>query len=146
VTEAILSISVGVALVLFGAGLWMLHIRTWKVHQNDPVQDARGWRHYKRQCRRRLLVAGILMLLGVLIPAGDLLIPWRRFPRLFVAYWGGILLLAVWIILLGIFDGISGRLHLRAMLSRLSLKQRELEEEMARLRQQTKNHEDRADE
>jgi len=136
----------GVVLVLLGAGLWRLHIRTWKQHQNDPVQDARGWRHYKLQYRRRLQVAGILILLGILIPTGDLLIPWRRFPRLFVAFWGGILLLAAWIILLGIFDWVAGRLHLRAMLSKLSLKQRELEQEMARLRQRDGNRADRADE
>lgn len=135
--DAAISISVGVVLVALGVWLLRWHVRTWRGQREDDTLSERERRHYRGQFRRRMQISGMLVLIGVLIPVGDLLIPWQKFPRVFALYWGVVLLILAWIMLLAALDWLSSRMNARAAraaLFSLQRKQRELEEEAARLR------------
>ena len=142
VRDAIISLSMGVALVAFGSMMLRWHFQSWAQHKADPHLDERDLFHFGRQFRRRLQISGLLVLLGVLIPAGDLLVPWQRFPRAFVIFWMVLVLIALWIMMLAALDWLSGRVYARkheSALANLRQHQQELEQEVARLRQQRGN-------
>lgn len=143
--NAAISITIGALLVIAGGAFIHWHIRCWRVQREDASLSDRERLHYRRQFRRRLQISGMLVLLGVLIPVGDLLIPWLQFPRLFGVYWILVLLLASWMMMLAALDWLSGRMQARAhraSLSSLLRKQRELEAEAARLRRAGSNGHD----
>ena len=72
----------GVALVTLG-GVWLRwHVRVWRANRRDATLDDRERRHYRAQFLRRVQVAALLILLGLLIPAGDLLMePAKRVAK-----------------------------------------------------------------
>ena len=95
-------------------------------------------------------MAALLILLGILLPTGDWLtgqaINNRMNGRPVIIFWIVTLFLALWIMLLAAFDWLSTRMFMRATraaLGSLARKQRELEAEVARLRNQRSNGRDR---
>jgi uncharacterized membrane protein YesL len=135
---------VGMALVALAAFLIRWHFRAWHGHQADATIDARELRYYRYQFRRRLFISALLILLGILIPAGDALMVQlqRRLPALVAGYWLVVLAIAMLIILLAMIDLMAGNAHRRAMLGAihgLARKRRELEAEVARLRNAHRN-------
>ena len=68
------SLVVGGLLLVLGGSWLRWHFRVWNEHRNDATLDERERRHYRRQFRRRVQVAGLLILLGALIPIGDMLL------------------------------------------------------------------------
>jgi hypothetical protein len=135
--ESLPALIVGVFLVGLGIGsAWY----QWKHHRPDTEADDLARQHAARQLRRRWQVSALLVLVGVLIPLGDLLPFFRRAPAAFVFYWGAILLLAAWIGLLAIADYASARAYHRVANVRLRQARRELEEQLQQYRASTNGH------
>lgn len=136
------SLVFGTALVILGACLIRWHRSSWRLQRDDPRLEPRDRQHYQSQFRRRIQVAILLILLGILIPAGDALIVQRKNPQGITALLIAILMVALWIMALGAFDWLSTRIHFRstrAALAGLAQKRRELEAEVERLRKQRSN-------
>jgi len=143
----IFSVSLGVALVGVGAGLMRWHVRSWRSRKQESDLPEKERRFLHSQFRRRMQASGVLFVIGILIPIGDVLIPWKQLPAAvgplaFILYWAGILLLALWVIVLGIADVIATSAHSRAALGRIRRRQRELENELAELRRRRSNGRD----
>lgn len=138
----IISTSFGVALVAIGLGLLRAHRKAWRNQKNDPDLDDADRQHYYTRYRRRMQASGILTLLGVLIPVGDVLIPWKNFPLACALYWSIVILLALWVVLLGTGDALATAAHGRIALSRVRRKQRQLEEQVSEIRRRQSNGRD----
>ena len=125
----------GAGLVLLGGWFLSLHLRTWRKHKQDETLDEADRRFYFRQFRRRMQASGIILVIGVMVPVGDLLIPWgKEDASVATLYWLFVLALTCWVLLLAMGDLFSTRAHSRAALSRLRSKQRKLQAEADRLR------------
>ncbi len=136
------SLAFGTALVL--GALWLIrwHCRVWKEHSLEEGNDDRTKVHYRRQFRRRIQVAALVLLMGIMIPLGDWLMVQRRNPQWIALFWICVLALTTWIMLLAAVDWLSTRMHVRATraaLGTLARKQRELEAEVERLRNRGSN-------
>jgi hypothetical protein len=142
VNDWIISTSAGIALVGVGVAMMRSHRRSWNAKKNDSSLDEPERRYLHSRFRRRMQASAILTALGVLIPLGVVVIPWQQFQALFAAFWGGVLLLAVWVILLGIADAVATSAHTRAELGRIRRQQRELEAKVAELRRRGSNGQD----
>lgn len=146
---------VGLSLIVLAAFLIRWHFRAWNEHQADSTVDERELRYYRFQFRRRLFVSALLILLGVLIPAGDAMLTQLQqkapapgaggwMPALFAGYCILVLVIAMLLILVAFVDLAAGKAHRRATLGAiqgLARKRRELEAEVARLRAEHRNGE-----
>ena len=106
---------------MIGVGVLLMrsHVRSWAAKKNDSSLDERERRHLHSRFRRRMQASAILAALGVLIPLGGIVIPWQQFPGFFAPYWIAVLLLALWVILLGMADVVATSAHTRAELTQL---------------------------
>lgn len=125
---------VGILLVVSALLMLWSHVRTWQSRRSDPEIDEADRSFWYRQYVRRMQASGLMLLIGLLIPLGDSLIPWRKAPALFAIYWLFVLALVGWVILLAVSDLIATRAHSQVALGRIQRQQRELEQEAARLR------------
>lgn len=140
--DILASLAFGAGLVFLGIWLIGWHRRVWGAQRNDETIDEREKRHYRRQFRRRIQVAVLLILVGVMIPLGSWLMVQNINPKWIAVFWIVVLFLALWIMLLAAFDWLSTRRHVRATraaLGNLARQQRELEAEVARLRNKGSN-------
>lgn len=138
------SLVFGAGLLALGAGLMYWHLRVWRAHRADSTLDEFERRHYRAQVRRRVQVAILLIVLGLMIPIGDALMTFNRQqgPALFAMYWGAVLLITLWVMVLAAFDWVASRANQRsnqAALAALARKRQELEAEVARLRAHGRN-------
>ncbi len=143
-TDTIPGIIVGTLLVLFGAGLIHLHRTSWFHRQLDADLSDDDLTFFSKQYRRRMQTSSLLMLIGFLIVIGDSpYMPWKSNPALFAVYWGGILLIAFWIILSAIGDMSASRIRSATMISRIREQQRMLEKQIMDLRQKNQQTADK---
>ena len=131
--------SVGGVVFLTGVLLLWTHIRAWRGQKHDPSLEAADREHYHRRYRRRMQTSGMIALLGILIPLGDAVIPWREAPAMFAVYWGMLLLLAFWVGVQGLGDLFSTGAHSRAALARIREQQRELQQQLAKSKRRGSN-------
>lgn len=124
-----------IVLVAGSVALIRSHLRTWRQRQSDPEIDPGDLLHYSGQFRRRMQASSLLGVIGLMIGAGDMLIPWPRFPRFFALYWGAILLLTGYLILLAMADALATAAHTRAALARIRAQRRQLERNAAELKE-----------
>ena len=129
---------VGGGLLLAGLAMMRSHVRSWRHHRHDESIDDADRRYYHTRYRRRMRTSALIAILGVLLAAGDAFIP-ANAPRLFAAYWIGVLMLAAWVVLMGLGDMASTGAHSRVALARVRQKQRELEEQVARIKARNSN-------
>lgn len=129
-----LGLFVGAGIALLGFGLKRRHDKTWIAWQRDRSISEGDRSFYKAQYRRRVQVAALLIAIGTLIAAGDLLIPWDRIPTLFAIYWGVILMMAMWLMLLAIGDLVSTGTHNRHSLSESRERLQDLRSELDQIR------------
>ncbi|MFG0333736.1 MAG: hypothetical protein ACF8TS_10270 [Maioricimonas sp. JB049] len=125
---------VGILLVVSALLMLWSHVRTWQSRRADPEIEKADRSFWYRQYIRRMQASGLMLLIGILIPLGDSLIPWRKAPALFAIYWLFVLALVAWVILLAVSDLVATRAHSHVALGRIQRQQRELEQEAARLR------------
>jgi len=120
--------------LLSGLGLLMMraHYRSWKI-QRDQECDPEEQNHLARRYRRRMQASGLLVLLGILISAGQL-IDGKSWPTCFTVYWTGVLLLTFWLILLALGDAASIAAYSKAAQGKLDQQRREIEAEFQKLK------------
>lgn len=141
-TQEIPALVAGSLLILFGAGSLWRHVATRKAAIVDPELSDEDRVFSRNQFRRRVQTSGLICLIGFLILVGDLVIPWGRNGRgdkvaatfWFAIYWSGIIILALWVILLALGDFAAIRTNSRGKLSRLEAARRSLQREAERLR------------
>lgn len=127
---------IGGCLIVLGAVMLAAHVRAWRKQQAEVDLDESDRRHYRTRFRRRMQTSGLILVLGVLIPLGDWLFVLGR-PVVSTLFWVGVLVLVGWVVLLGIGDLLATKAHSRVSLSRLHVKQRQLEQELAALRRRS---------
>lgn len=131
----------GACLVIGGSIALVWHSRSWRRHQQDRDATDAERLYYRRQFSRRVLSSGLIVFIGLLLPIGDQM-AWKDHPGGWAVFWMVVLGLATWVLLLGCRDLVSTRVHSRDAIARLhSLreKQRELEQEVARIRARSPN-------
>ncbi|MFK7778119.1 MAG: hypothetical protein QM501_08365 [Gimesia sp.] len=140
VTDTIPGIIVGTLLVLFGAGLIQLHRTSWFHRQHDADLSNNDLNFFANQYRRRMQTSSLLILIGFLIVIGDApYMPWEIYPALFAAYWGGILLFSLLIVLNAMGDMRASRARSATMISRIQDQQRVLEKQIMDLKNRNQN-------
>lgn len=131
----------GACLVIGGSIGLVWHVRSWR-RQKESAEISDADRHYfRRQFARRIQATGLIVLIGILLPIGDLQL-WKHYPGGWAIFWMIVLGLALWVMLLGCRDLLSTRVYSRdaiAKLRSLREKQRELEQEVARIRARSPN-------
>jgi hypothetical protein len=130
---------VGAAIIIAGVLAMRSHYYTWQKQKTDPDLDERERQHLYRRFRRRLQATGLLVLIGILIPVGDIEVLFANRPGLFAAHWIAVIVLVLWVGLLAVGDLASTRVHSRVSLSRIEQKKRELEREVAALQSRHTN-------
>jgi drug/metabolite transporter (DMT)-like permease len=131
---------VGLVLIASGTLAIRSHIRSWRRQQNDPTFEDRDREYYQRRYRRRMQMSAILVILGFLIGAGDVLLPFQKaHPGPVAMYWIGVLLLTGWLILLGFGDLISTMAYGRIELARVQQKHRDLERQVVEFKHRLEN-------
>jgi len=130
---------VGAAIIITGVLVMRSHYYTWQKQKADPDIDDREREHLRRRYRRRLQATGLLVVIGILIPLGDIEVLFVNRPVLFAVHWFTVIGLVMWVGLLAVADLASTRAHSRVSLSRLQQKQRELEREVAALQKRHSN-------
>jgi hypothetical protein len=136
-----ISLAFGAALMIAGGALFRWHFAAWNTYRGDNSLAERERNFYRTQFRRRVQVAGLIVLMGVLVPLLDFVI-FKDSPRIFTALAFGILLVTAWIMILAALDWLSWRVFNRSTqlnLASLERKRRELEEEVERLRKRGSN-------
>jgi hypothetical protein len=129
----------GAAIIIAGVLVMRSHYYTWQRQKADPDIDERERQHLHRRYRRRLQATGLLVLIGILIPVGDIEVLFANRPLLFALHWLAVIALVMWVGLLAVGDLASTRAHSRVSLHRLEQKQRELEREVAALQNRRTN-------
>lgn len=94
-----------ISLFLLLAAVWMIvsHMRTWRGLQQEEL-DAEEFDYRRRQFRRRMQTSAMLGVLGVAILVGHPLTLWLDSPAFFLAFWGVIVLVVLWMCLLALVD------------------------------------------
>ena len=134
-----ISASVGTAIVIAGLLLMRSHVRQWSQQQDDPELDERQRRHLHWRYRRRMQASGLLTLIGIMIPVGDIEALFGAEPVWFAVYWFVVIGLVIWVALLALGDLAVTRAHSQVDLKRLEQMQRELEQELATLKSRSSN-------
>ena len=135
----------GAFLVVLGLLMIRSHLRTWRRHRDDSSLTDRELQYYFSQYRRRMQTSAIIALLGVLLFVGDVVLP-RVLPQadfagVFGIFWIMVLCLTLWIVFLAWGDITAIRIHSKTVLNRHLGEQRELEEQLAELKNRHSNGE-----
>ena len=113
-----------------GSLLWW-HLRTWRTAQTEEA-DTREFEYRRRQCRRRLQTGAMLGLLGAAIFPGHLLTVWAASRLFAILFWGGVLLVALWMGLLALADILATQHHFSRLRTDYLIERAKLEAEIRR--------------
>lgn len=123
-------------LLALGGGLMLYFQRRAAAglsRENLPPQEAR---FLASRIRRRSQVAGLILLVGVMIPVGDSVIPWSpETAGTWAVYFSIVLALAGWIGLLGLSDLLATRNYARTEFHHLQRQQLAFREMATRLQE-----------
>lgn len=122
------------ALVLV-ATAWMMHnhhLHTIKQVEQHPEWDAKKRNFLLAQVHRRKKVTFTIMA----IAAAVLLSPMIPENLFFIAYWGGICLLVLWIVVLAGVDMFATKTYILSLRDERIASRRALEEEVKRMREE----------
>ena len=93
----------GACLVIGGSIGLVWHVRSWR-RQKESAEISDADRHYfRRQFARRIQATGLIVLIGILLPIGDLQM-WKHYPGGWAIFWMIVLGLALWVMILGCRD------------------------------------------
>jgi len=134
-TSQFSSILVALVLCVSSAGLISWHLRGWKRLQATEV-GARERDFRRRQIRRRIQTSALLGILGVAIFVGQLLITWAAPQLVLITYWGGVLLLVLWLTILALADMVATSVFYDREKSHSIVEQARLQGELRRAREQ----------
>jgi hypothetical protein len=142
VNDILASLVFGTALVVLGGFLVRWHYAAWNAQRNDGTLDDRERLHFRAQFRRRIQIAAMVILVGIILPPLEWLIERKQSRELITIIVIAVLLIALWIMVLAMIDWLSMRVHNRATqsaIAALARKRRELEAEVERLRSKHSN-------
>lgn len=124
--------AIGAVLVIAGLWLTFRHRRTRAAREADASLSDAEREFYRRQLRRRTITSVLLILLGILVPIGDMLFGrgGRPEPLPLTIYWGGVLLLVLLMLGLAVADLVMTGRHTRKALNRIRSEQAALEHEL----------------
>jgi hypothetical protein len=129
VADAIPALCAGGLLMAIGVSMaWF----QWRFRQPDAGAEELARLHARRQLRRRLQVSALMVLVGALIPIGDLLPQFQqgKAPLAFALFWMAILAAVAWIMLLAVADLVSARMYHKVANLRIRQERRELERQL----------------
>ncbi len=118
------------------------HLRVWREQSVDPELHEDDRHFLLRQFRRRMQASGLLAIIGMMIPLGDVVRVFADSPGIFAAYWIIVLLLVMWMCMLAMGDMASTKAHTTVALNRIRAEQRQLEQEAAALKAKLSNGHD----
>lgn len=128
--EVFPSLILGVVLLASAVGLMVWHVQVWRRVQNRELEKAE--QDYRRiQFRRRMQTTAILGLIAVALPIGVLVM--RPWPKIGVFFWGGVLLLVVWVTLLAMADVVATAHHYGRLRQKVVLEEVKLQAELYRV-------------
>jgi len=128
------SILVGLLLVFAAGWFARWHVSAWRelgerASQLDPEElDFR-----RRQLRRRTQTSAMLGLVGIGMLVGRVLIVWRADPTLILLFWGGVVLLVLWLGLLAAADTVATRYYFSRLRQNYLVEQARLQAQMRRM-------------
>lgn len=135
---------VGGFLILVAVGM---SLKQWWSHrelQRRVKVDEHNYAHLERQIQRRLVMSGLIFLIGCLISVGnrlDQVFQWT--PASYFAYsslfLGGVLLLVAAVVVLGLVDLVSTMAYTRRAGGQLHGERQKLEEEIRQHRERLKS-------
>lgn len=125
----------GLVVVVVGLIFMRSHLHSWNHQQADPTLDDNERDFFERRYRRRRQTTAMLIGIGAMIAVGDQLMPLVD-PAWSTVFWAAVLLATFWMVFQALSDMAQTKFHTRANLARLRRKQRELREELTRLRDQ----------
>ncbi|MCR9199753.1 MAG: hypothetical protein NXI04_13995 [Planctomycetaceae bacterium] len=117
-----------------GIGLVMLHIRSHRQHRADGDLNASDLRFYEQQYSRRMQTSALLITLGALIGLCGYLKVFEDSPVFATCYVIGLLLLALWLILLALSDAVATRVYSSRLDRRNRDMQKSLQDALAEVR------------
>jgi len=117
-----------------GIGLVMLHIRSHRQHRADGDLTASDLRFYEQQYSRRMQTSALLITLGALIGLCGYLKVFEDSPVFATCYVIGLLLLALWLILLALSDAVATRVYSSRLDRRNRDMQKSLQDALAEVR------------
>jgi hypothetical protein len=122
---------VAAVVIAFGASLMVSHVRSRRRQQADPNLEDGERAFYDKRYRRRMRISATFVILGILIGAGDALLPMQKNqPLAITLYWIGVLVLTGWVLLMGVHDLWSTFAYTGAELSKVRQKRHELERQL----------------
>lgn len=101
----------GGTLAAIGVGLIWSHVKARRAHQQDTRLSDLDRRFFESQYSRRMQTSGLTVALGGLIAVGSRIELLGKSPWIATIYIASLLLLAVWLMLLGIGDAVASRIH-----------------------------------
>jgi len=140
--ERIPALVFGGALVLTAVVMLISQRRAWGRMVADPGLS-RELPFLKRRTRRRSQIAGMILMIGIMIPVGDSLIPWKEAPGTFAVYWTIVLALALWTGILAVGDLVSTQVQMSSELHRLQRYEHQLRDAAEQLRKRSSSDGDR---
>lgn len=129
------ALTFGGVLAVLGVVMVVGHVRSWRKQRSDHRLGMTDLDHYAARFRRRMQTSIGVIVIGVLIAAGDIFI-WRFGPMASTAFWMTILVFACWIAMLAIGDMTAIKVHSQSTLAHYEASRRALEAELAELRKE----------
>ena len=124
----------GAMLIAVGGAMMLGHSKSWKEAREQDDLEESELKFQGRRFRRRMQASGLMVIIGILIPLGDRLPILRQRADLWVMFWALVFVAVIWMALLALADVISTQAHARVALGRVQRKQRELQQELTRLK------------
>ena len=112
--------AIGMALVFAGGTMLVMNHRASIIRPDDATQNEGDCEYHCRQCHLRMLTGGTLLLLGILMTAGEIIVLWGGHlpPSAFLYQWHAICALTLFVIILGLVDALRVVAHARTSLDR----------------------------
>ena len=128
----------GIFLLVVGSFMLAAQRKAARKLQSEPLSK-QDRQFFTNRVRRRSQVAGMILIIGIMIPVGDSLIPWDRALGTFAVYWLIVIGLALWTMLLAVGDIAATSAHTSVELNELQRRRLELENAAQKLRQARQN-------
>lgn len=129
-----MSLAIVALLALYPMAITVSELSAWWTRRHDSDLNELDQKYHRTRFRRRLLLAGLLLALAILVPLGGYSIQWTNSPAWLTAYWGIVLLLAAWAWGLGSLVKWSAKRYGQAVVRDLRRNQLELQQELDDLR------------
>ena len=119
-------------LLACATGLMIAHVRSWRAAKAQSLTAAElDFR--QRQFHRRMRISATLGLLAVGIFVGELLVPWLH-SRVFAGiFWGGVLGVLAWLLLMAATDMLATQFHFSRLRQDYLVEQAKLHSELRRI-------------